>query len=145
MITIKFPNGNTREYEKGISALGIAKSISEGLARKIISAEVNNTQIEITSPINEDSSIKLFSWEDEKGKEAFWHSSAHILAQTIEYFYPKVKLTIGPSIENGFYYDVDLGDSILSEKDFKKLEDKFLEFAREKSEFRLKKISKKRL
>lgn len=141
-IKITFPDGNIKEYSSGITAFEIAKSISEGLAREIISAKVNGKTIETTTPINTDATIQLFTWESDEGKQVFWHSSAHILAQTLEYFYPGIKLTIGPSIENGFYYDVDLGENTISESDFKKIEEKFLEFARQKAEFKIKSVSK---
>lgn len=141
-IKITFPDGNIKEYSSGITPFDIAKSISEGLAREIITAKVNGKTIEITTPINTDATIQLFTWESDEGKQVFWHSSAHILAQTLEYFYPGIKLTIGPSIENGFYYDVDLGENTISESDFKKIEEKFLEFARQKAEFKIKSVSK---
>jgi len=141
-IKITFPDGNIKEYSSGITPFDIAKSISEGLAREIISAKVNGKTIETTTPINTDATIQLFTWESDEGKQVFWHSSAHILAQTLEYFYPGIKLTIGPSIENGFYYDVDLGENTISESDFKKIEEKFLEFARQKAEFKIKSVSK---
>ncbi|MCB0480672.1 MAG: threonine--tRNA ligase [Flavobacteriales bacterium] len=142
MINITLPDGSVREYKKGVTAFEVASSISEGLARNVLSARVNDRIVEISTPIQTDSSLRLFTWDDEEGKKAFWHSSAHILAQTLEFFYPSVKLTIGPAIENGFYYDVDLGDEHISDKDFQKIEKKFLEFAREKAEFKLKEVSK---
>jgi threonyl-tRNA synthetase len=141
-INITLPDGSVRSYERGTSALEIAKSISEGLARDVLSAKFNNRIIEVGEPLNEDGSLTMFTWNDKEGKQAFWHSSAHVLAQALEFFYPKVKLTIGPAIENGFYYDVDLGEENLSEKDFKKIEDKILELAREKAEFHKKQVSK---
>ncbi len=142
MVKITLPDGSVREYEEGITSLEIAKSISEGLARNVISTKINGRTRELSTPINEDSTVQLLTWNDDDGKATFWHSSAHVLAQTLEHFYPKVKLTIGPAIENGFYYDVDLGDEVLSEKDFEKIEKKFLEFAREKFEFKMKEVSK---
>jgi len=141
-MNITLPDGSVRSYERGTTALEIAKSISEGLARNVLSAKFNNRIIEVSEPLNEDGSLTLFTWNDKEGKQAFWHSSAHVLAQALEFFYPKVKLTIGPAIENGFYYDVDLGEETISEKDFKKIEDKILELAREKAEFHKKEISK---
>jgi threonyl-tRNA synthetase len=121
----------------------VAKSISEGLARNIVSAKFNEDTVETTTPLTHDGSLVLFTWNDDEGKKAFWHSSAHILAQAILHFYPKAKLTIGPAIENGFYYDVDFGDESLSENDFKKIEDQMLEFARQKFEFKMRGVSKK--
>lgn len=142
MINITLPDGSVRSYERGTTALEIAKSISEGLARNVLSAKFNNTTIEVSEPLQEDGSLRLFTWNDKEGKQAFWHSSAHVLAQALEFFYPKIKLTIGPAIENGFYYDVDLDGAAISDKDFKKIEDKMLEFAREKAEFRKKPVTK---
>ena len=112
MINVSFPDKSVKKFEKGTKVIDIAKSISEGLARKVISASYNDEIVETESPINEDGSIKLFTWDDDEGKQAFWHSSAHILAQTIKSFYPKSKLTIGPSIENGLYYHVDFVDDV---------------------------------
>ena len=143
MINITFPDDSVKKFDKGIKVIEVAKSISEGLARKVISASFNNETLEIDSELITDGNIKLFTWEDDEGKQAFWHSSAHILAQTIKFFYPKSKLTIGPSIENGFYYDVDFGDETVSEKDFGKIESKFLEFSRNDFKFKMKSISKK--
>ena len=143
MINVSFPDKSVKKFEKGTKVIDVAKSISEGLARKVISASYNDEIVETESPINEDGSIKFFTWDDDEGKQAFWHSSAHILAQTIKSFYPKSKLTIGPSIENGFYYDVDFGDDVFSEKDFGRIESKFLELAREDNSFIMKSVSKK--
>lgn len=143
MVKITLPDGAVREYEAGVRPIEVAKDISEGLARKVISCQINGVTRELTTPIDSDADLKLFTWEDKEGKKAFWHSSAHVLAQTLEHFYPNIKLTIGPAIDNGFYYDVDLGDEVISEKDFEKIEKKFLDFAREKSEFQMKEVSKK--
>ena len=143
MISIIFPDNSVKKFDKGVKVIDVAKSISEGLARKVISASFNNETLELDSKLTTDGNIKLFTWEDDEGKQAFWHSSAHILAQTIKFFYPKSKLTIGPSIENGFYYDVDFGDETISEKDFIKIEAKFLEFSRNDFKFKMKSISKK--
>ena len=143
MISIIFPDSSVRKFDKGTKVIDVAKSISEGLARKVISASFNKETYEIESELHSDGSIKFYTWEDDEGKQAFWHSSAHILAQTIKFFYPKCKLTIGPSIENGFYYDVDFDGDTISEKDFQKIEIKFLEFARLDSQFKMKSISKK--
>ena len=143
MISIIFPDDSVKKFDKGVKVIDVAKSISEGLARKVISASFNNETLELDSKLTTNGNIKLFTWEDDEGKQAFWHSSAHILAQTIKFFYPKSKLTIGPSIENGFYYDVDFGDENISEKDFIKIEAKFLEFSRNDFKFKMKSISKK--
>ena len=142
MIKVSFPDGNIKEFEKGTKVIDIAKSISEGLARKVISASYNSEVIELSTGLNDDGDIKLFTWDDDEGKKAFWHSSAHILAQTIKDIYPTSKLTIGPAIESGFYYDVDFGGDNPSENDFKKIEEKFLEFAREDNEFKMRHLSK---
>ena len=143
MIIIIFPDSSVKKFDKGTKVIDVAKSISEGLARKVISASFNKETYEIESELHSDGSIKFYTWEDDEGKQAFWHSSAHILAQTIKFFYPNCKLTIGPSIENGFYYDVDFDGDTISEKDFQKIEVKFLEFARLDSQFKMKSIAKK--
>jgi threonyl-tRNA synthetase len=128
MVKITLPDGSIREYEGVITPIEVAKSISEGLARNTISAIVNGTQVETTTEITEDSTLQLLTWNDDMGKKAFWHSSAHLLAQAILAYFPEAKLTIGPAIDNGFYYDVDFGDQSLSEKDFEKIEKKMLDF-----------------
>jgi threonyl-tRNA synthetase len=142
MIKITLPDGAVKEYQAGVTAMDVAMSISEGLARNVISAKVNDKTVEVTTPITTDANVTLFTFNDDEGKEAFWHSSAHILAQALEKLYPGIKLTIGPSVENGFYYDVDSGEHTIHEEDFKKIEDKFLELAREKVDFKLKPVSK---
>ena len=142
MINITLPDGSIRQYESGITPMDIALSISEGLARNVISALVNGNQVETTTTITDDATVQLLTWNDDMGKKAFWHSSAHLLAQAIMEFYPNAKLTIGPAIENGFYYDVDFGDETFSEKDFEKVEKKMLENAQKKSEFKLYSVSK---
>ena len=142
MIKITFPDGNQRDFNRGVTPLEIAKSISEGLARNTISALVDEKQVEVSTPITEDATVQLLTWNDDMGKKAFWHSSAHVLAQTILDFYPNAKLTIGPAIENGFYYDVDFDGEILSEKDFEKIEQKMLENAKKDSAFRIYPVSK---
>ncbi len=142
MIKITLPDGSIKEYPVSSTAMDVAKDISEGLARNVISAKFNEETIETTTPLTTDGSLTLFTWNNPEGKKAFWHSSAHILAQAIQFFYPEAKLTIGPAIENGFYYDVDFGDKTLTENDFKKIEDKMLEFARQKSAFKKRSISK---
>ena len=142
MISIIFPDSSVKKFEKGTKVIDVAKSISEGLARKVISASFNKETCELETKLDVDGNIKFYTWDDDEGKQAFWHSSAHILAQTIKFFYPKSKLTIGPSIENGFYYDVDFNGDNISENDFQKIEAKFLEFARTDSHFNMKSMSK---
>lgn len=142
MIKITFPDGNVREYPKGSSALEIASSISEGLARNVLAAKVNGEMYDATRPVNEDATIELKTWNDDEGKAAFWHSSAHLMAAAIEALYPGAKFGIGPDIERGFYYDIDLGDTVLSSKDFAKIEQKMKELAREKNAFVRKDMSK---
>ncbi|MCE3074430.1 threonine--tRNA ligase [Chryseobacterium gwangjuense] len=142
MIKITLPDNSVREFEAGVTPLDVAKSISEGLARNTISAVVNDKQVETTTPITTDSTVQLLTWNDDLGKKAFWHSSAHLLAQAILEFYPNAKLTIGPAIEKGFYYDVDFGDESLSDKDFEKIEKKVLENAKKGSTFSLYPVSK---
>lgn len=142
MINITLPDGSIKQFESGITPMDVAKSISEGLARNVLSAVVNGNQVESTTPITTDATVQLLTWNDDLGKKAFWHSSAHLLAQAIIEFFPNAKLTIGPAIENGFYYDVDFGDEIFSEKDFEKIEKKMLENAKKKAEFKLYSVSK---
>lgn len=142
MIKITLPDGSVKEFENSVTPLDIAKSISEGLARNTISAIVNGKQVEITDPITEDATVQLLTWNDDLGKKAFWHSSAHLLAQAIMEYYPNAKLTIGPAIDNGFYYDVDFGDEVFSEKDFEKIEKKMLENAKKDSTFAIRSVSK---
>ena len=142
MIEIRFPDQTVRTYEKGTTPFEVAQSISEGLARNVLSAAFNGNTVEASTPLEEDGSIQLFTWNDPAGKTAFWHSSAHILAQSILALYPEAKLTIGPAIENGFYYDVDFGGASFSEKDLPALEKQFLTFAREKFEFKMRMCSK---
>ena len=142
MIKITLPDGSIKEFESNTSPIDVAKSISEGLARSIISASFNGQTVETTTPLTTDGSLILYSFNDLEGKKAFWHSSAHVLAESILEFYPSAKLTIGPAIENGFYYDIDLGDDVISEKDFPQIEKKFLELARGKHEFKIRSVSK---
>ncbi len=142
MIKIGFPDGNQREYPEGTSAMQVAESISSGLARMVLSAEFNGETVETSTPLTTDGDIKLYTWRDEDGKKAFWHSSAHVLAQAIMEMYPNAKMTIGPPIENGFYYDFDFGEEALSEKDFPKIEKRILEIAREKHGFNMRSSSK---
>ncbi len=142
MINITLPDGSVRQYEKGTSAMDIAKSISEGLARNVLSAKVNGEVWDANRPIDQDSHVQLFTWNDKDGKMTFWHSSAHLLAEALEAVYPGIKFGTGPATENGFYYDVDLGEKTLSTEDFKKIEDKMLELARQKNTFDRKPISR---
>ena len=142
MIKITLPDGSVKEVESGSSALDVAKSISHGLARAVLSASFNGQTVEPSTPLTTDGSLVLFTWDQEEGKKAFWHSSAHVLAQALEALYPGVKLTIGPAIAQGFYYDIDLGDQTISEKDIPEIEKKMIELAREKAEFKMRSISK---
>ena len=142
MIKITLPDGSIRTYDSALTAIDVAKDISEGFARNVISAKFNDTTIETSTLLDTDGNLVLYTWNDTEGKTAFWHSSAHILAQALEELYPNVKLWVGPAIENGFYYDVDLGETSISDKDFKALEDKMLEIARGKHDFKIRTISK---
>ena len=142
MIKITLPDGSIKEFESNTRPIDVAKSISEGLARSIISASFNGDTVETTTPLTTDGSLILYSFNDLEGKKAFWHSSAHVLAESILEFHPTAKLTIGPAIENGFYYDIDLGDDVISEKNFQQIEKKFLELARGKHEFKMRSVSK---
>jgi len=143
MIQITLPDGSIKKFQKGSTPLDVAKSISEGFARNIISAEFNSKTVEISTPLNENGNLILYTFEDAQGKKAFWHSSAHLMAQAITSFYPNVKLTIGPAIDNGYYYDLDLGEDVISDKDFPAIEQKMIEMARGKHEFKLREVSKK--
>jgi threonyl-tRNA synthetase len=143
MIKITLPDGTIKTFETGITALDVAKDISEGLARNVISASFNGATIETSTPLTIDGSLILYTWNNDEGKKAFWHSSAHVLAQALEELYPGIKLTIGPAIENGFYYDVDFGEQVVSDKDFKSIEEKMIEIARGKHEFKIRSVSKK--
>ncbi|MGB0828997.1 MAG: threonine--tRNA ligase [Flavobacteriaceae bacterium] len=142
MIEIRFPDQSVRSYPEGTTPFQVAQSISEGLARNVLSAQFNGQTIEATTPLEENGEIKLFTWNDKEGKTAFWHSSAHVLAQALLALYPDCKLTIGPAIENGFYYDADFGDQSLTEKELVAIEKKMLEFVREKFEFKMRSSSK---
>jgi threonyl-tRNA synthetase len=142
MINITLPDGSVRQYEKGITSLDVAKSISEGLARKVLAASVNGQVWDISRPINEDASFKLLTWDDADGKNTFWHSSAHLMAEAVESMYPGVKFWVGPPVENGFYYDMDLGDRKISEADLEVLEKKMNELAKQNNAFARKEISK---
>ena len=142
MIAITLPDGSVREYENGSSAFDVAMGISSGLARNVLSAQFNGQTVEIKDPLPGDGALVLYTWDQAEGKKAFWHSSAHVLAQAIQKIYPSAQLTIGPAIENGFYYDVDFGDVSLQEKDFAEIETKMMEMARQKAEFKLRAVSK---
>jgi threonyl-tRNA synthetase len=142
MIEIRFPDQSLRTYAEGTTPFEIAQGISEGLARNVLSAKFNDQVVEASTPLLEDGNIQLFTWNDDLGKNAFWHSSAHVLAQAILALYPNAKLTIGPAIEKGFYYDVDFGTHSITEKELKDIEKKFLEFARQKFEFKMRSASK---
>ena len=136
MIKIKFPDGNVKEFEAGVTGLDIARSISPKLAKEVLSISVNGEIRDLTRSIDEDAEIKLFTWEDEEGRHAFWHSSAHLMAEALQQLYPNTKFGIGPAIENGFYYDVEPGDGVvLTDKDLEAVEKKMLELARQKEEF----------
>ena len=143
MIKIIFPDGQIKEYSKGITPMDIALSISEGLARNVLAAKLNDQVVDSSTPILLDSNLQLLTWNDVEGKKTFWHSSAHLLAEAIEFLYPGTKFGIGPAIENGFYYDIDLGGQEFGQEQFKAIEDKMLELARLKLDYVRKEISKK--
>src|SRR5665811_2397100 len=132
MINITFPDGSAREYDKGISSLEVAKQISPRLAKEVYAATVNGEIRDLTRPINSDSKLKLHKWEDAEAKHAFWHSSAHLMAEALETLYPGTKFGIGPAIENGFYYDVDPGEVVIKESDLQTIEAKMIELAARK-------------
>jgi threonyl-tRNA synthetase len=142
MINITLPDGSVRQYHKGITSLDIAKSISEGLARKVLSASVNGQVWDASRPINEDATLKLLTWNDNDGKNTFWHSSAHLMAEAVESMFPGVKFWVGPPVENGFYYDMDLGDKKMSEEDLAALEKKMNELAKQKNSYIRKEMPK---
>ncbi|MDR2286628.1 MAG: threonine--tRNA ligase [Prevotellaceae bacterium] len=142
MVKITFPDGTIREYNKGITGLEIAESISPRLASEVLAISVNGQTRDLTRPIDDDAEIKLYKWDDDEGKRTFWHSSSHLMAEALDATFPGVKFGIGPSIENGFYYDVDLGEHVITEADLKKIEDKMLEFAREKQQYVRRDVSK---
>ena len=142
MIKITLPDGSIKQFDKGATPMDVANGISSGFARNVISAKFNNTTVETTTPLMENGSLVLFTWNDREGKTAFWHSTSHIVAQALEELYPGIKLTIGPAIENGFYYDVDLPEGSISEKDFQKIEQKAIEIARGKHDYKMRSVSK---
>lgn len=143
MINITLPDNSVKQYEAAITAMDVAMSISEGLARNVLAAKVNDEIWDANRLITTDASLTLYTWKDDEGKAAMWHSSAHLMAEAVEILYPGSKFGIGPNIEQGYYYDIDLGDQVISDADFKKIEDKMLELARLKQTFRRKEISKK--
>jgi threonyl-tRNA synthetase len=143
MINITLPDGSVRQYPEGVTGLEIASSISEGLARNVLAVQVNDTVWDLSRPIGTDATIQLLTWNDDLGKNTFWHSSAHLMAEALEALYPGIKLGIGPPVENGFYYDVDLGEgNQFSQEDFAKVEQKMLELARAKNEYKREEVSK---
>src|SRR5690554_5280668 len=142
MINITLPDGSVRAYDSGIAVIDVAKDISEGLARNVISAKFQGEIVETTTLLTTDGDLTLYTWNDAEGKKAFWHSSAHVLAQALEDLYPGIKLTIGPAIENGFYYDVDFGETTITDKDLIAVEKKMLEIARGKHDFSMREASK---
>ena len=142
MIKITFPDNSVKEYAEGTTAMQIAESISSRLAQEVLAASVNGEIWDLTRPINQDAAIKLFKWEDEEGKHAFWHSSAHLMAEALQELYPGIKFGIGPAIENGFYYDVDPGEAVIKEGDFPAIEAKMLELVAKKEEIKRQDISK---
>lgn len=142
MINITFPDASVRPYEKGVTGLEIAQSISPRLAERVLAASVNGQVYDLKRPIEEDASVKLYTWDDPEGKHIFWHSSSHLMAEALESLYPGIKFGIGPAIETGFYYDVDLGDRTISETDLKRIEDKMIELARRKESFQRREVSK---
>ena len=142
MIKITFPDQKVREYPEGTTAMEIAKSISEGLARNVLAAKINGEVWDATRPINADAQLQLLTWDDTAGKSTMWHSSAHLMAEALEAFYPGIKFGIGPPIDHGFYYDVDLGDHTISSEDFPKIEAKMLELAKQANKYVRKEVGK---
>lgn len=144
MINITFPDGAVRSYEAGISGLDIAKSISEGLARKVLAASVDGEVWDATRPITKDAAVRFLTWDDVDGKKTFWHSSAHLMAEAVEALFPGVKFWVGPATENpaGFYYDMDLGDRKMTEEDLAALEKKMNELAKQNNAYVRKEVSK---
>src|SRR5699024_4457043 len=143
MISITLPDGTIKKFPKNITPMDVAKSISSGLARNVLSASFNGQTVESSTPLTTDGNLQLYTWDDEEGKQAFWHSSSHILAQALEELYPGINLAIGPYIETEFYYDIDMGEYTISDKDFPNIEKRMLEIAREKHDFKMRSISKR--
>ncbi len=142
MINITFPDGSVKQFESGVTPVAIAQSLSPQLAKEILAASVNDEEWDISRPIESDATIKLYKWDDAEGKHAFWHSSAHLLAEALQELYPGVKFGIGPAIENGFYYDIDPGENQLTAADFPKIEKKMIELARQKQDIVRRDIAK---
>src|SRR5574343_667248 len=142
MINVTLPDGSVRQCENGTTSLDVAKSISEGLARNVLAAKVDGQVIDATRPLNNDCTLQLLTWNDTEGKSTMWHSSAHLMAEALEFYFPGIKLAIGPPIANGFYYDVDFMEHSISEKDLEKVEQKMKELAKEKNPYIRKEVSK---
>ncbi|MBP6619222.1 MAG: TGS domain-containing protein, partial [Leadbetterella sp.] len=136
MISVTLPDGSKREYQNGATPMDVALSISEGLARNVLAAKVDGQVVDLNTPLEKSVDLQLLTWNDTEGKSTFWHSSAHLMAEALESLYPGVKFWVGPPVENGFYYDIDTGEKSISSDDFKKIEDKMLELARQKNEFK---------
>jgi len=141
MINITLPDGSVRQYEAGITPMDVAMSISEGLARNVLAAKINNQVVDANTPIQADTTLQLLTWNDAEGKSTMWHSSAHLMAEALEFYYPGIKLAIGPPVANGFYYDIDFMDYTIQEKDLEKIEAKMKELAKEKMPFVRKEVS----
>lgn len=142
MINITFPDSSVRQYEKGVNGIEIAKSISPRLAADVLAVMVDGKVVDLERPIENDATVRLLKWEDDEAKKVFWHSSSHLMAQALEELYPGIKFGIGPAIETGFYYDVDLGERTLTEADLKTIENKMIELARSKEHFVRQDVSK---
>ena len=142
MINITLPDNSVKQFNEGVTGIEIARSISEGLARNVLSVKVNDEVWDAGRPITRDARVKLLTWDDKEGKATMWHSSAHLMAEAVEQLYPGVKFGIGPDIDQGFYYDIDLGERVISENDFAKIENKILELARQKQRFTREEVSK---
>ena len=142
MIEIRFPDGAVRSYEEGVSAFDVAKSISEGLARKVLAARINGEVWDLSRPIQQNASLQLLTWDDADGKSTFWHSSAHLMAEAIEVLFPGVKFWVGPAVEKGFYYDVDFGDRKVTDEDLSVIQKKMVELAKSNNVFTRKEIAK---
>ena len=142
MINVTLPDGSIKQYEKATTALDVAKSISEGLARNVLAAKVDGQVIDANRALLNDCTLQLLTWNDKEGKSTMWHSSAHIMAEALEFYFPGIKLAIGPPVANGFYYDIDLMEYSISEKDLEKIEQKMKELAKERNSFVRQEISK---
>src|SRR5690606_30649660 len=141
-ITITFPDGSTKEFSEGVTGAEIARSISEGLARNALAVEVDGEVWDLSRPLSKNASVKILTWNDDKGKSTFWHSSAHLMAEALEALYPGVKFGIGPPIDNGFYYDIDLGGRPFGDEELAAVEKKMIELARNASPFERREVSK---